>query len=639
MKLKLKGMSYFHYSLFLATLLSSITLINPLLFSIRDGRGIYYFFYYSTLSYVLLLALAFVVNHKRIILSQKFKTNLFIYFSLFYTLFYITSSIMFFRSGQSIKIHTLLFAYVTKPFIIILIFLILLLFILGLLSLLLKKWIQFKQVETNTLLWVKILFFISIFFLFTLIFYFSSSLEVDTELVKMYINGGEVLIIPEKLGPEKLFNMTSGLDKPNVIFILLESISAEKFSYYGYNRTVTPYMDKLAAKSIVFENTYATSTHSDYAQPAYLSSRYVLNNNLRNMYDNNPPREFIWDIFFREGYVTAYISSQDDFWANMNDYLNYTNLDFLSYSLTDGETDYGSGLAKKDYDHKTMDLILSWFNDTFLACTEYSFNESKNNLTLSGNFSLDNFSFANNPCINYKFNNTRPFFLYTNLQGTHNPQPYPDNYSYYTPDNGFSVESHNNRYDNSLRYVDDQIGRLLEYLDKNDLFNNTVIILTSDHGHDILDQHGINGHGLSVYNDELKVPMIWYFPDQIHQEIKEDVSHIDVLPTVLDILGIEGSPYFQGTPMLKEDRIIFYIQNHKYLVGSIYKGFKTIVDLNRALVEIYDLKTDPTETNNLANSRIHDLQILEILLWHNCQLNYFSVEDKPERLNTVCEGI
>tara|TARA_Y100000310_G_scaffold227367_1_gene229619 strand:- start:959 stop:2284 length:1326 start_codon:yes stop_codon:yes gene_type:complete len=377
----------------------------------------------------------------------------------------------------------------------------------------------------------------------------------------------------------EISNITQSFNSPNVIFILLESVSAERLGTYGYERSVSPNIDSLANKSIVFERAYTTSTHSDYAQPGLLSSRYLYANKLRNTFSYSNPRLFIWDVFKQANYTTAYFSSQDDRWQSMNSYLNFENLDTYSYSLTDGHTDYGTGLAKKDFDHKTADSALNWL-------------ETKNS--------------------------SQPFFLYLNFQATHNPNAYPPQFTHFTP------ETDINKYDNSLHYVDLQIGRILKYLEKNNL-SDTVVTITSDHGHDLKNRHSLPGHGFSIYNEELLVPAIAYFPGVPPTRVNSSVSHIDFVPSLIDLLGLPIPNEFQGTVM-KEGRPIYFVtQSHRYKIGQLLGDIKTIIDLNKKQVEVYNLTSDPYELNNI-NSKQYNGHVLQLLFWHHCQLSYHSKE-------------
>jgi len=290
----------------------------------------------------------------------------------------------------------------------------------------------------------------------------------------------------------------------------------------------------------------------------------------------------------------------------MNEYFNFESLDIYSDSLTDNKTDYGSGLMENDYDHKTMDKILLWLNQT---------------------------------------EEQTPFFLYTNFQATHVPMSYPEEYAHYKPDKTTSLGLFNlnptsttiNRYDNSLKYVDLQIGRLIESLKEKEILNNTVIIISADHGHDFLKRHNTEGHGLSLYNEELKVPLIFFFPDIEPRQIQAPVSHIDVLPTVIDMLDKNIPKEIIGKPMEDNNRIFFYTQNHKYIIGMLHNDTKITINLNTKTLEVYNLINDPYEENNLANKNNYDKEIIELLLWNDCQKEYFSKKLKNEELKKYCE--
>jgi arylsulfatase A-like enzyme len=177
---------------------------------------------------------------------------------------------------------------------------------------------------------------------------------------------------------------------------------------------------------------------------------------------------------------------------------------------------------------------------------------------------------------------------------------------------------------------------LITYLEINNLSENTVIIISADHGDDIYGRHGVTGHGLSLYNEEIKIPLVFYFPDKDPENISTPVSHIDVLPTVLDMLDLPQSDGFRGSPFTIQNRLFFYAQNHKYLIGMVRDNIKIIVDMNRMLTEVYDLEEDPLELEPLDKEQLHNEYIIELLNWHYCQLNYFSADERPEELGKTC---
>lgn len=402
----------------------------------------------------------------------------------------------------------------------------------------------------------------------------------------------------------KLFNQSLDLENPNVIVILLESISSEHLPIYGYERNITPNLDKFSEKAIVFEKAYSTSAHSDYAQTSFLSGRYTLTDEYRTFFDQNYPREFIWDTLKNQGnYTTAYFSSQDDNWAHMIRYYNKETLDVYNYSMSDNNYDYGGGNARKDYDEHTIKDAIAWINQTQ--------------------------------------ENNKPFFLYTNLQATHYPYEYPENNSIFTPDqvsfetSYFSIASGDyepsvNAYDNSIYYVDKQVGKLLDFLENNTLLNNTVIIISADHGETLERKHGLR-HGFGVYEEEVVVPLLIYIPNQEPRTIKERVRNIDTIPTILDILGFNLSEQFQGQPMKTNQNIFLTTQNQNFILGIIKDDIKYILNMITLIPEAYNLTADPNEQNNLITNTKEERYFYFtygyiLNKWYHCQVDYYENE-------------
>jgi arylsulfatase A-like enzyme len=523
-----------------------------------------------------LSANALIFSGKTDLMHEKVRRFLRVLVIVLYVGSFIVLNFTYLFTGQMTRLQTVLFILGIAPFFMIAAATaILILFILAIIALIHRKF-RPKDSCDHEKRNLKILLFSSIGLFILLILSNAFLLRIENPLITnkdLLINYHEQETV---LGP-KISGIKESYAGKNVVFIMLESMSAERLGAYGYKRDVSPNIDAIASKGIMFTNAYTTATHSDYAQPAILTSRYQLTNNLRTTFDDNSPRKFPWDVFKHYGYTTAYFSSQDDRWEHMDSYLRFDNLDYYSYSMTDGKADYGVGLSMKDYDHKTADLALEWLNSA------------------SG----------------------KPFFLYLNFQATHYPIEYPEEYSFFMPDN------QTNKYDNAVRYVDKQIGRIIAFLEENNLTEDTIIAITSDHGEDLGKKHGIPGHGLSIYNDELIVPLIAYIPNAGHYIIDERVSNIDLLPTLIDLFSYDTPKELQGSVMRKGKPLFFYSQNHKYLIGMIEGDIKVIIDLNRNLVEVYNIKDDPDELNPL-NTEKYSKQIVKLLFWHYCQLDYYN---------------
>jgi len=430
---------------------------------------------------------------------------------------------------------------------------------------------------------------------------YSSSINPIIDLIKKLLSSRPD--IPQLnnasfIEKEKLLNISSG-ENLNVIIIMLESISAEHIGYYGYERNITPNIDLLSEKSIVLNKTYSSASHSEYSQTTFLSSRYVLTDEYRNFFKENYPKNFIWDVLKNQNYSTAYISSENDEWVNMIYYYNTSNLDVYHHSITDGVFDYGEGTERKDYDEVATKKAVEWLG-----------------------------------------NASKPFFLYINLQATHYPYEYPLNNSVFLPDETTSIfttfisiaeKDYNtsvNRYDNALYYVDKQIGTLLTYFERENLFNNSLIVLTSDHGEILEKRHGFIRHGFGIYEEEVRVPLIFYIPGQEHKVINKNVAQIDVVPTILSILNFPLSKEFQGTEFTSNPEIFMLSQNQNFKIGTVKDDIKYVLDMHSYLAEVYNLTSDPLEQNNLIKTREDEEHYTEeyginLFQWYDCQLDYY----------------
>ncbi|MCP2518818.1 sulfatase-like hydrolase/transferase [Candidatus Aminicenantes bacterium AC-335-A11] len=198
------------------------------------------------------------------------------------------------------------------------------------------------------------------------------------------------------------------------------------------------------------------------------------------------------------------------------------------------------------------------------------------------------------------------WFLFIHLFDPHQPyippSPYLERFAY-------------NLYAGEVAYVDDCVGKLLNYLRKSNLMDKTLIIFTSDHG-ESLGEHGERTHGYFAYNSTLHVPLIFHSRKFFKENkiIEKKVSHIDIFPTVCDLFGLKKPKSLQGQSLLPliegkkftENTIYFeslsayYNRNWAPLRGIIEKDYK-FIDL--PIPELYNIKKDFEEKNNLADKK------------------------------------
>ncbi len=195
-----------------------------------------------------------------------------------------------------------------------------------------------------------------------------------------------------------------------------------------------------------------------------------------------------------------------------------------------------------------------------------------------------------------------PWFLWIHLFDPHQR---------YDPPEPFKTQYKDDLYDGEVAYVDSSLGRLFDYLDRNNLDNSTLTIFTADHG-EALGEHGEATHGYFAYNATIWIPLIISSPGMKPGSTDQEVSHIDIFPTVCDMLEVEKPSFLQGvslSPVLRGRRLprrtIYFESLYPYysrgwapLRGYIEDGRKFI---DSPIPEFYNLEKDLHESENLAS--------------------------------------
>ncbi len=165
-----------------------------------------------------------------------------------------------------------------------------------------------------------------------------------------------------------------------------------------------------------------------------------------------------------------------------------------------------------------------------------------------------------------------------------------------------------------VKLLDDEVGRVIQTLKDEGLYDKSIILFTADHG-EMLGSHML-WQKMCMYEESAKVPLIVKFPKSIQPTIKESdalVSLVDILPTLLDINGMAGGPKMDGLSLMPliqgktlDRKAIFVQYDGNGSLGSSQRcvlqgNYKLIVDMfkDEAYVELYDVVKDPQETENL----------------------------------------
>jgi arylsulfatase len=408
----------------------------------------------------------------------------------------------------------------------------------------------------------------------------------------------------------------------NVVVLVVESLRSDRLSPYGGHRTVMPSVERLARGSRVFTDHVTNATHSNYASVVPMSGQYPLRALEQVTYPEHPeyPRVLIYDVLKGIGYHTAVFSSQNEYWGGMFNFLNSGSVDhFLHAETYHGETyvpstdvgffrwvEAGKRAGKID-DRFTVGEATRWLDSLYGTGQDH-----------------------------------RPFVMYVNLQNSHVPYPRPADFparfgsgrtsfaigfNRFPPDSAAAVQD---IYDNSLSYVDAQIGRLITQLEQRGLWEHTVFVLTGDHGQAFF-EHGFAAHGNVPYVELSRAPLLIRAPGLTPTLDDRPAQHVDVAPTILSILGLPPHPGFQGIDLLgarpPADRPRFVVtQTALSNSYSIVRGGHTLIlDGRSGAVMLYDDRADPTQRRDISDSlpAVADSLLRELEMWRRVQLEYY----------------
>jgi uncharacterized protein len=137
------------------------------------------------------------------------------------------------------------------------------------------------------------------------------------------------------------------------------------------------------------------------------------------------------------------------------------------------------------------------------------------------------------------------------------------------------IDELKNRYTNSAHWIDIQVGRIYDQLESEGLLENTIIVVTGDHGEEFLEK-GFWGHNSSFVEEQTHVPMVMWVPNREHQEFNQVTSHLDIGTTLLQKLGAqeESSSYSLGQNLLKDINRKFIVVSDWHSIGVMTEDMK-----------------------------------------------------------------
>ena len=351
---------------------------------------------------------------------------------------------------------------------------------------------------------------------------------------------------------------------PNVLLISLDTLRADRLSCYGNAHATSPAIDALAADGVLFERAVSTSS---WTLPAHISMLTGLPVSAHGICHASPNSiavaqrgEFLSESLGRAGYATA---------------------GFFTVLFLESQFGFGSGFDTwehaSDNTARARELRKSWKAASARGDQQEMDRISAESSTLA--FGAPEAEGCVDRALEWldqqqQADSDRPFFLFVHLFDIHDPYQPPAPYdTRFDPDYDGDIRTGTIRgpnatlkrsmkprelehimalYDGEIAWVDSQVARVLERLDDLGVADNTLVVLTSDHGEEFL-EHGRRGHHATLYRESVNVPLIMRFPAVLPAGVRLDsvVSIIDIVPTVQSIVGVSAAHDLSGMDLTR----------------------------------------------------------------------------------------
>ena len=292
----------------------------------------------------------------------------------------------------------------------------------------------------------------------------------------------------------------------NLVFLLVDTLRADRLGVYGYPRPTSPNIDALASGGVLFEDVGAQSTWTKTSMASLWTATHPVKHGVLRFDHALPDAVRMPAEILREaGYRTVGIWRNG--WVDSN------------FGFAQGFDTYLRPLpgAERIRVHQESR------NPNALA-------GSDEELTLAALDFLEQFG-------------ARRFFLYLHYMDVHQ-------YAY-GENSTFFGTAYSDVYDRAIHWTDRLVGALVAGLAEHDLLDRTLIVLAADHG-EAFREHGLEGHGRDLYRETTQVPLILSLPFRLEPGVRvsQTVSNVDIWPTLLDLLGLPALPGADGRSLL-----------------------------------------------------------------------------------------
>ncbi len=371
----------------------------------------------------------------------------------------------------------------------------------------------------------------------------------------------------------------------NVLFILVDTLRADRLGAYGYKRDTSPNLDALAATGIRFAQQVSQSSWTKCSMASLWTGLYPVRTRVLRAYDVvSPKARMAAEIFQEAGFRTAGIWRNG--WIDPN--FGFSQ-GFEIYLNPRSQRRQGARRVRLDNPNHSLDG-----DDVDILDSAFQF------LRTHGH---------------------ERWFLYLHMMDVHQ-------YAY-SAESALFGTSYSDSYDNAIHWVDSLLGILFGELDEMGLRDRTLIVFSADHG-EAFGEHDGEGHARNVYGEVTETPLILSFPFRLDPGIVVEArsENVDLWPTVLELLGLPALPDADGRSMLPEivaaargetppegedDGVAFAQIDQAW--GRTREGPRPMVAVNQGQwrlmfragaperTELYDKWADPREQRNLVREQ------------------------------------
>ena len=358
----------------------------------------------------------------------------------------------------------------------------------------------------------------------------------------------------------------------NLLLVTIDTLRAD-LGFLGYDKPVSPNLDKLAEKGTVFERAYSMASYTGKSIGPTMIGRY--------------PSET-----FRDGAHFDWYFPQNVFLAERLQSVGFHTMGVVSHWYF--KPKYGLAQGMDVWDMSAMPADSAGDTDS--------------------SYSSDALSDAAIRLLSDPANVSRRFFMWVHYFDPHALYvSHPEAPDFHKGATSWSKPA----YDGEVWFTDHHLGRLLDFIASQSFGKKTAIIVTADHG-EAFDEHGMNWHGVDLWEPLVHVPLVMYVPGAKPHRVKVKRSLIDLVPTVLDLMGVAQPPDDElsgdstaaavvgGDDVVNDERDIYLdmpwgpnVSQHRAIIHGGAPGMKLMSEGGPVFL-LYDLSRDPGEQDNLA---------------------------------------